>query len=288
VGDLFEPVRGERFDRIVCNPPFVLTPDRRYLYRDNPEDLDRLCQRIVAEAPAHLNEGGMMQMILEWVELEGEDWRERLRGWFADSGCDVWVFQQYRQTPDRYAQNRLQEMPAASAAEDAETFGRWMEYYRRHGVVGMHSGLIVMRRRTAPANWFEVEEVHDSPRTPFGDLVAQRFRNRDFLDREDWEAALLASRPALAEHVRLVHECVQEEGEWRTLAIKLQSARGMVRPVGVDGVVGQFLGGLHGRVALQQSLEGLLGAVPADPQSVQADCCRTLRFLLLKGLLEVI
>ena len=33
-GSLFEPVAGERFDLIVCNPPFVVSPERRWTYRD--------------------------------------------------------------------------------------------------------------------------------------------------------------------------------------------------------------------------------------------------------------
>ena len=33
-GSLFEPVEGEQFDLIVCNAPFVVSPERRWTYRD--------------------------------------------------------------------------------------------------------------------------------------------------------------------------------------------------------------------------------------------------------------
>ncbi|MEZ5584587.1 MAG: class I SAM-dependent methyltransferase [Candidatus Competibacteraceae bacterium] len=56
-GDLFQPVAGRKFDLIVTNPPFVLAPSKRFIYRDNEMELDQLCRRIVREAPDYLNEG---------------------------------------------------------------------------------------------------------------------------------------------------------------------------------------------------------------------------------------
>ena len=39
-GDRFEPVTGERFDLIVSNPPFFITPKSKLLFTDNPFQLD--------------------------------------------------------------------------------------------------------------------------------------------------------------------------------------------------------------------------------------------------------
>jgi release factor glutamine methyltransferase len=68
-GDLFAPVRGERFDAIVSNPPYVPAEDdevpargQRRAWdagRDGRAILDRLC----AEAPAHLDAGGVLLLI---------------------------------------------------------------------------------------------------------------------------------------------------------------------------------------------------------------------------------
>ncbi len=49
LGDLYEPVRGMAFDHIVCNPPL----------RAGHAVVDR----IVAEAPAHLLEGGRLWLV---------------------------------------------------------------------------------------------------------------------------------------------------------------------------------------------------------------------------------
>jgi ribosomal protein L3 glutamine methyltransferase len=68
--DLFAAMRGERYDLIVCNPPYVTTAAMRKLpdeYRYEPglalaggRDGLELVSRILAEAPAHLAEGGML------------------------------------------------------------------------------------------------------------------------------------------------------------------------------------------------------------------------------------
>src|SRR3954447_20498928 len=69
-GSFFEPVRGERYDLIATNPPFVISPatgepfetarssppqDRRLLYRDSGLPGDRVVEEIVRAAPDHLS-----------------------------------------------------------------------------------------------------------------------------------------------------------------------------------------------------------------------------------------
>src|SRR5205085_7429757 len=34
-GSFFEPVAGERYDLITVNPPYVISPEARYAYRDS-------------------------------------------------------------------------------------------------------------------------------------------------------------------------------------------------------------------------------------------------------------
>ncbi len=50
-GDLYEPVRGMRFDAIITNPPLAAGM--------------RVVERIVREAPEHLRPGGLLEMVLK-------------------------------------------------------------------------------------------------------------------------------------------------------------------------------------------------------------------------------
>jgi SAM-dependent methyltransferase len=69
-GDLFEPLAGRRFDRILFNPPFHLgnpnrPSDSAYV---GGEDGD-VVKRFLAALPEHLMEGGTACLILPGVEL---------------------------------------------------------------------------------------------------------------------------------------------------------------------------------------------------------------------------
>lgn len=68
--DLFDSLRGQKYDLIVSNPPYVATASMRSLppeYRYEPglalaggKNGLELVSRIIAAAPAHLNSGGLL------------------------------------------------------------------------------------------------------------------------------------------------------------------------------------------------------------------------------------
>lgn len=68
-GDLFAPVRGERFDLILANPPYVPSAEdalpRRGLARawEAGADGRLLLDRLIAEAPVHLTPGGTLLLV---------------------------------------------------------------------------------------------------------------------------------------------------------------------------------------------------------------------------------
>ncbi|MBD4601382.1 methyltransferase, partial [Xanthomonas citri pv. citri] len=65
-GDLLAPVAGERFDLVVSNPPFVITPRTDpaapvLTYRDGGREGDRIVAELIAALPDVLAEGGTAQ-----------------------------------------------------------------------------------------------------------------------------------------------------------------------------------------------------------------------------------
>ena len=69
-GDLFAPLAGKRYDLILTNPPYVTSAaveafppeyaaEPRLAHEGGADGLD-IVRRIVAEAPGHLNEDGML------------------------------------------------------------------------------------------------------------------------------------------------------------------------------------------------------------------------------------
>src|SRR5690606_21309270 len=69
-GSLLEPVAGERFDLVVSNPPFVITPPAAHAaglpvmeYRDGARPGDSLVADLVSGLGDHLAPGGVAQLL---------------------------------------------------------------------------------------------------------------------------------------------------------------------------------------------------------------------------------
>lgn len=110
-GSLYEPVAGERFDLIVTNPPFVISPatGERLVYRDSGLPGDEVVRRVVTGAPRHLRPGGRCQVLANWAIQHGRPWEERLAGWLSGSGCDVWAVQREVADPAEYVELWLKD-----------------------------------------------------------------------------------------------------------------------------------------------------------------------------------
>lgn len=77
-GDLFAPIARQRFDLIVSNPPYVPSKDPEPPRRGPERAWDAgprgriFIDRIIAEAPAHLNPGGVLLMVQNTLVGEQE------------------------------------------------------------------------------------------------------------------------------------------------------------------------------------------------------------------------
>jgi methylase of polypeptide subunit release factors len=285
-GDRFAPVAGRRFDRIVSNPPFVLAPSARYLYRDSEMELDGFCRSLAREVPAHLEEGGIFQMICEWPEIEGQSWRERIGEWFRGLPCDVWVMKGNVQEPSGYADSRIREALPPSDAAASEQFREWMDHYRRARVRAIHGGMVTMRRRSG-TNWIRLEDRAGTVHGPFGEHVLTGLANRDFLEAHPADESMLAARPRLLERALLETQARRVDSEWRPTAMRLMSADGLRQVIGLEGDVAQFLLQFDGRRTLGELIDELGRQVQVEAPRVRTECLRMARLLLERGFLAV-
>jgi methylase of polypeptide subunit release factors len=184
-GSWFEPVRGEQFDRIVCSPPFVLTPPPefgggpRVLYMSSEFQADGVSEMVVKGVAAHLRPGGFGQVLVNWAHLRGQDWRARLASWMEGTGCDAWALRFRTDDPEQYTSLWMREIGTDLEAAAAR-FGRWLAYYQREGIEAVSYGLITLRKRSSGPCWFAVD---DAP--PLLGLcsepIVRGFAARDFL-----------------------------------------------------------------------------------------------------------
>lgn len=283
-GDAFSPVAGRTFDLIICNPPFILGPSNRFLYRDNDLPLDEFCRHLVGQAAAHLEDGGLFQMLCEWAEIEDEPWTERISSWFEGTGCDAWVVADYVQTPRWYAQSRLRETPLATAEADTAVFEEWMAYYAKHRVRNIRGGFIAMRRRGG-RNWLRVEELVQKPTGAFGDSILRGFAARDFLEANESDERMLEARPRLAPEVILGQRYRCDESRWRTQSIVLELSKGLPRTTPLEGDIAEFLARFDGSRTLRELIRELAAGEGVDPARAETESLRIARRLVEQGIL---
>ncbi len=89
VGDLYEPVRDLRFDRIACHPPYAMTTQPGYIYADGGEDGEVLLRRVIEGAPAHLTPGGILTSFQVATDREGDPLEQRVRGWLGEQNRGI-------------------------------------------------------------------------------------------------------------------------------------------------------------------------------------------------------
>ncbi len=281
VGDCFAPVSGRRFDLILSNPPFFITPQTDYMFCDNPMDLDGLCRRLVKEGPEYLNEGGYMQMLCEWAQIKGQPWEERVAEWLEGTGCDAWVMKGLTQDPEEYAQHRIRET-SQDNSQDAKNYEQYMNYYRRRGVEAIHDGLFVLRRRTGQ-NFVRIEEVPPTPSGNLGELVLRTFAAHDLLQVNDTDEKILRLSPRLAEHVRLEQICVASEGQWKAEALNLRLTSGFAFHVAVQPLVADFLVSCDGTRTTESAIRDFAVKAKAPVEKVQSECISMVRRLIERG-----
>jgi methylase of polypeptide subunit release factors len=283
-GSLFEPVGDERFDLIVSNPPFVISPEGRFTYRDGGLAGDDLCRTLVQQASGHLAEGGYCQLLANWQHTDGEDWRERVSGWVPQD-CDAWIVQREIQDPAQYVELWLRDGGdhRAGPAEYAARYDAWLEEFERRKVNGIGFGWITLRRTGAEHPSVTAEDWPHPVEQPLGPHISGWFDRQDFLRAHD-DAALLDT------HFRLADEVVQEQvglpGAEDPEHVVLRANRGMRRATKVDTVGAGFAGVCDGSLPAGRILDAIAQLLNEDPVVLRDRTPAAIRLLVEQGFLE--
>jgi SAM-dependent methyltransferase len=272
-GNLFDPVAGETFDLIACNPPFVIGPTAGRMHSQTGLPGDDFCRSIVRAAPRHLRPGGFCQIVLNWIQPAGGDWRQRLAGWFDGLDCDAWVLHSHTEDAATYARHRISER-THDADEAGRMFDRWTTYFERSGIAAIGFGVMTLRRTAGRACWFRCDQLPPLDGSCGADIAAW-FARRDFLDARPDEASLLAAR------VRRADELSRDES-----AGLIRRARGMMFAGAADASVAAFVRRCTGARRLGEELSHVAAELGRDPKAFTPAFLTLTRRLIEVGILE--
>ena len=275
-GDLFEPVAGERFDLIVCNPPFVISPDEGsgYVFRDSPTRGDRFCEALVRAVPEYLEEGGLAHVVVSWTHGEGEDWSAPLRAWVAGSGCDALLVHLNSYTPLKHAAewNRGLRWDADAYADALD---RWLAYYGAEGIEAVAWGAVILRKRRGADNWVWAESPPTDDMGAAGHHVLRVTASQDLLAGLDGPGQLLDRVLVLADDHRVDRFFHFEDGSGVIDRVQLRLDGGFAFELGVDLETVGVLAQLDGERTLRDVLVAG-GIAPDDADSATGGVRRLL------------
>jgi methylase of polypeptide subunit release factors len=253
-GDGFDPVGEERLDLIVANPPYVISPDTTFAYRDSGLPVDELCRRIVGEAATHLADDGFAHILVSWAATSDDDWSAPLRPWVAESGCDVWLMHYGTSDPVAHAAGWLRPLGESDPDLHTEALERWLAYLGDSGIDAVGYGAVVLHRRESERNWVRTDPLPLDRLEPASDHTLRVFAAQDALEILGDEE-LLDRRLTLVDSHRLRQTLHAEEGRLTVEEQTIELTDGLCFAVGVDRHTASLLPRLDGRRSLREVLE---------------------------------
>jgi methylase of polypeptide subunit release factors len=319
-GSLFEPVAGERFDRIVSNPPFVITPRSEgvpaYEYRDGGMVGDALVETVLTGLGEHLEPGGTAQLLGNWEYHWGTDGLDRVRSWFerADTdglGLDAWVVERERQDPTAYAETWIRDGGTKPGTPEFDRLvGAWLDDFADRRVTGVGFGYVVVRKpRPGPTR-----AGSGASRSLRSDVAAEPVgRGAAHLRRFERVPETLGSNPAglgatvarvldaaawlaahddvalAAAHLAVAGDVTEERFYWPgnddPTVMTLVQGGGLGRRVDADTALAAFVGACDGELSVAAIVGALAQITGVDEQVLAADLLPAARDLVLDGLL---
>jgi methylase of polypeptide subunit release factors len=295
LGSLFEPVVGERFDRIVSNPPFVITPRREgvpaYEYRDGGLVGDAIVAQLVGGVAEHLVPGGIAQLLGNWEYRAGADGLERAIGWSDLAGLDAWMVEREALDPARYAETWIRDGGTRPGSPEYETLiDAWIDDFTQRGVIAVGFGYLLLRRPLAGRTLRRAERL-DAPlgteagggaASGLGVHLASALAAHDAIATLD-DAALLDLHPRVASDV------TEERSHWpgaeHPTVITLRQGGGFRREVRVGTALAAVVGACDGELSLAAILGAVASILEVEVAALTAEIVPELREFALGGLI---
>jgi methylase of polypeptide subunit release factors len=288
-GSLFDPVEGERFDLITCNAPYVVSPERRWAYRDSGLEADEVSERVVSDAAGHLAEGGFATLLVSWLARDENDPDERVLAWTETIGCDSWILPTWDSDPLGHAAEWNSHL-----ADDPEAFGEaldeWTEYFNRLGVRWVSEGAVLLHRRPGRGYTARVDSIDEDELEDAGEQIERAFAARARLSELSTPTELLDARISPAMPLLAESELEPRNGAATVVGARLQLSEGTNTDLEVEPAALEVVAALDGRVRLRDVIRTVadrLGVSESEQGGLRREALDITRELLELGALRL-
>lgn len=284
--DFFSGVKGQKFDLIVSNPPFVISPGKTFIYRDGGLDGDGVTETVVRGCCEHLADGGFAHVMCNWAHLKGTPWEQRLANWVEGGEADLLVLRTVTRDPVEYAMLWLNETERHLSTEQLwRRFEEWVSAYRNLGIEAISGGLISLHKAAGRRGWCDVDTAPEQITSHTGEHLHRMFDARDFLAGLDGMRGLAMSRlrcsPAmkLSQHVKLM-----DEG-WRLIEAEAKIEPGYPFGGVLEPLVMQFVLKMDGSMTVGDAITAVALENSADPAKIGPRAISIVEHLIKRAIL---
>ena len=282
-GSLYEPVAGERFDLVVTNPPFVVSPpsEERLVYRESDLPGDDVVRRVVSDAGDHLRPGGWCQVLASWMHTGERPWEERLQEWIGPTGLDAWVVQREVVDLPAYVEMWLADAGLRHRPDYVRRYDEWLSWFDGQGVEAMAFGWISLRHAGRDTPVVRTETWQHDVGGSMGEAVLAWAGRMDALAGTDDVLDVRWRQTA-----GLGQETFGPAGAADPEAIVLRLADGPRRARQVDTVEAGLVGALDGDLTAGQVLDALATLLDLDPGELRERYRPVVHDLVADGFLQ--
>ena len=288
IGDLLDPVAGERFSLVVSNPPFVITPRDEdvpvYEYRDGGRPGDTVVRSLVQQVESVLEPGGVAQLLGNWEVQAGRSWREVWDEWLEGVGLDAWVVQREAQDPAEYAELWSRDgghLPGS--VEHDRLCAAWLRDFASRDVQSIGFGVVALQRPWGDrAPWRSLDEAPGPVAAPMGPVVEAGLAARTWLAEHTDDEVLDVAWSCAAD---VTEERHGRPGAEDPSVILIRQGGGLRRVVRADTLLAAYVGVADGELTARVAGDAIASLVGVDPDAVRRQLVPQIRDLVADGLL---
>jgi Methyltransferase small domain len=290
-GSLFDPVAGQRFDHIVSNPPFVITPRTpdvpAYEYRDGGLIGDAIVESVIVGAEDHLTPGGIAQLLGNWEYRADADGLDRVLAWIERTGLDAWVIEREVQDAALYAETWIRDGGTKPGTPEFDAlYAAWLDDFAERGVTAVGFGYVTLRRPLYPGipRLRRLERIETPLGSGLGASIALSLGAGEWLAlRSDAELA----RERLVVAPDLTEERHYWPGDEHPAVITLRQGGGFARQEHAGTALAAVVGACDGELSLGQICGAVAQLLDVDGDTLAAEVVPSIRELVFLGMLEV-
>ncbi|WP_271395394.1 methyltransferase [Neomicrococcus lactis] len=302
-GDMLKPVAGQRFDLVVSNPPFVITPrvpgGDVFTYRDGGLPGDQLVGELITQVPKVLVPGGQVFMLANWEIAHADggeselDWKKRPQEWIAAAHqggkpLDSWFIQRDQANGHEYAETWLKD--AAEARDPhlyAQRYGQYLDDFAARNVYGVGFGMVWLRAFGGVIERYE--EILHPLEEPIGPAFAAAVERAD--EAAQWQAADAMKDQYFAVPDDVTEERHQRPGAEHPSVILLRQGAGFRRSTFLTSEAAGFVSACDGDLnagVIAQAIATLSPEIAEEDEAAFVEnLLQQIEHLFLMGFLHV-